>query len=490
MVNSPPRESLEYGQLKDDRTKIGSGGQGVVYRVNVSSHKLPEQIAVKEPAVGSDTIGIDDMEALQDEADTWETVDRREREKTRWKDSEHIVGVIDVGDEKLPWIAMEYMDGGGLDSRLDKSPNGGPMYTALWFGECICRGVEVAHNYGIAHLDLKPSNILFSKTPEDVWDVPKIADWGLSRVLTEQTETIEELSVLYAAPEQFNQEKFGDPDTLTDVYQVGALVYAMLTGDPPYTGEQASVMHDIVIGDDPTPPSEIRDDLPAAIDEVVLKALEKDKTDRYRNITDFEKALNEIRTGAPSSTEVPQSANSADDSGSNDEELVNIDDITTDSQQTTEIPDYTEPKGTLDVDSIERDSQATTTDLKDESTLFQNLIGSKSSEFNIIAAVTVFSLAFFTTILSLTNGFSNIMLQLTTAISPSLVGGTVAGWVNLNYSAPIFISIGSHLSLVTASIITGVFSATFSQTSFLLAIILILTLILFFITKKARMFVD
>lgn len=269
-VRSPPRESLEYNQLKNDRTEIGSGGQGFVYRVNVSSPTLPEQVAIKEPAAGSDTIGIEDMEALLHEADTWEDLDRREREKPRWNDSEHIVGVIDVGDEEIPWIAMEYMDGGGLDDRLEANPNGIPVNEALWFGECICRGIEVAHNYGIVHLDLKPSNVLFRTTSKDVWDVPKIADWGLSRELTEQTGTMEKLSVLYAAPEQFDRKKFGDPDMLTDVYQVGALVYAMLTGNPPYTGEQASVMHDIVYGDEPTPPSKIRENLPTAIDEVVL----------------------------------------------------------------------------------------------------------------------------------------------------------------------------------------------------------------------------
>ncbi len=106
----------------------------------------------------------------------------------------------------MPWIAMEYMDGGGLDDRLDERSDGLPLAEALWIGECICRGVEVAHNYGIAHLDLKPANVLFRETPEDRWDVPKVADWGLARVLAEQTGTMEGLSVKYAAPEQFEPD--------------------------------------------------------------------------------------------------------------------------------------------------------------------------------------------------------------------------------------------------------------------------------------------
>lgn len=415
-VKSPPRESIEYAQLKHDRTHIGSGGQGAVYRVNISSPTLPDKIAIKEPAVRSNTIPVNDMEALSDEGETWETLDRREREKQRWDDSEHIVGVIDVGDEPFPWIAMEYMDGNGLDDRLEASPNGGPIYTALWYGECICRGVEVAHNYGIAHLDLKPSNILFRKTAEDVWDVPKIADWGLSRVLTEQTGEMEKLSVQYAAPEQIESGNFGEPDMLTDVYQVGALVYAMLTGEPPYAGKQASVMHDIVSEDGPTPPSKIRNDLPAAIDDVVLKSLNKEKTDRYRNIGVFEEALREVRSKNISARGESQPINSTDENSEIREKVVENGRIAANSEPTVgvtdnteptnhiknnstdqditqhpshgKIPDYTEPEGTIDSDSIDQENS-------DNSNINQGL----STEIKVPAGVIIGSwilLIFFT----------------------------------------------------------------------------------------------
>jgi len=294
-VESPPRRTLDYDQLSVGEEPIGGGGQGVVYRADVPGSEPPRQLAVKEPAVDSKTIDNPEIDAFFEEAGTWETVDRREREKPRWSDSEHVVGVVEIGDD-LPWIAMEYMDGGGLDDRLAVNPDGLPVDEAMWIGECVCRGIEIAHNYGIGHLDLKPANVLFRETPADVWDVPKIADWGLSRVLAEQTGTVDGLSVKYAAPEQFEPEEFGDPDMLTDVYQVGALVYAMLTGQPPYTGSQASIMHDVVYGDQPDPPSSEQSVIAAEIDDAVLTALATEKSDRYRSIAALEQALRAIRT--------------------------------------------------------------------------------------------------------------------------------------------------------------------------------------------------
>lgn len=294
-VRSPQRRSLHYDQLSSMEEPIDAGGQGIVYKSAIRGVTPSSQIAVKEPAINSKTLEKDTVEAFVKEANTWETVDRREREKQRWRDSEHIVGVIDTGDD-LPWIAMEYMDAGGLDDRLDKNPDGLPIRETLWIAECICRGVELAHNYGIAHLDLKPANVLFRETPSDVWDVPKIADWGLARVLAEQTGTVRGLSINYAAPEQFNSDEFGDPDMLTDIYQVGALVYAMLTGKPPYTGNQASVVHDIVYGDDPLRPEIHRGELPDAVAETLSCALNKKKTRRYQTITSLREAFENLRT--------------------------------------------------------------------------------------------------------------------------------------------------------------------------------------------------
>lgn len=99
--------------------------------------------------------------------------------------------------------------------------NGLPLDEALWTGECLCNGVKLARDYGIAHLDLKPTNVLFCETGDGKWDVPKIADWGLSRVLIEHSGSMDALLVEYAAPEQFDPSQFGDPGESTDMYQLG-----------------------------------------------------------------------------------------------------------------------------------------------------------------------------------------------------------------------------------------------------------------------------
>lgn len=212
--SSPPRRDLDDRDIEMGE-QLGRGGQAIVTAGRLPDDRPPDRVAIKEP-LQPETLAKTAVETFLDEAATWATVDTREREKRRWVDSEFIVGVIDTGD-KLPWIAMEYMDGGDLDARLDEAPDGLDRAEALWIGECVCRGVELAHNYGIAHLDLKPANVLFRDTGPSTWNLPKVADWGLARVLAEESGSMEALSVEYAAPEQFEAERFGDPDMLTDV---------------------------------------------------------------------------------------------------------------------------------------------------------------------------------------------------------------------------------------------------------------------------------
>jgi hypothetical protein len=226
-VSSPSRRNLTYGQVKEGKL-IGSGGQSVVRRVILSDEKTPQKVAVKEPQQPAKTVGTEEIESFFDEARTWKALDTREREKPMWENSEHIVGVVDVGED-LPWLAMEYMDGRSLADRLNENPDGLPLDQALWISKCLCRGAKLAHDYGIAHLDIKPANILFRKTGDGTWDVPKIADWGLSRVLINISGSVDALSFEYAAPEQFDSSQFGDPDKYTDIYQLGAVVYALLT---------------------------------------------------------------------------------------------------------------------------------------------------------------------------------------------------------------------------------------------------------------------
>jgi outer membrane protein assembly factor BamB len=293
-ITSPPfRTDLEFESVKDGNL-IGSGGQSTVTKASLSGPEPPDVVAVKQPQTPAQTMDTAVIESFFDEAETWKKLAEREQ-SDKHRDTDHIVGIVAMG-ENLPWLAMEFMDGGNLADRLDSHPNGLPIDEALWIAECLCQGLKLAHDNGVAHLDLKPENVLFRETPGDTWDVPKIADWGLSRSLLADSQSVDVLSVEYAAPEQFDADEFGKPDSYTDIYQIGVVIYEMLTGELPYSGEQTEIMHSVIYGDEPDPPSSHREQLPPAVDDVILKTLSKEKPQRYRGSVDrLEDAIRDIR---------------------------------------------------------------------------------------------------------------------------------------------------------------------------------------------------
>ena len=270
-VPRSPDRTIAYADLTEGEP-LGRGGNADVYRATVRGG---ETVAVKEPRM-SGTLHTEAVDRLLDEAETWGKLD----------DHDHIVGVVDYGAEPLPWIAMEYMDAGHLGERAGDLD----LDRALWTAEAITEGVRHAHRRGVAHLDLKPSNVLFREVA-GAWDVPKVADWGLSKHLLEHSKSVEGLSPGYAAPEQFDTDR-GPADDITDVYQLGAVLYELFTGRPPFEGDPTGVMHR-VLNEEPTPPSEVAD-VPPALDDVLLTALATEKVDRYDSVLYLRDAFRDL----------------------------------------------------------------------------------------------------------------------------------------------------------------------------------------------------
>ncbi len=214
-----------------------------------------------------DTVQSRSVEPLMNEAETWQKLD----------DHDHIVSVIDYGSDPLPWIAMEYMDGGHLGHRAGEMD----LDQAVWTALATTEGVRHAHDRGVAHFDLKPQNVLLRRV-EGAWDVPKVADWGLSRHLLDHSSSVAGMSPSYAAPEQLDTDVFGRTDNVTDIYQLGAVFYELFTGWPPFEGRMLEVIQQIQT-EEPTPPSD-RADLPPELDDILLTALATDKDDRYEHV--------------------------------------------------------------------------------------------------------------------------------------------------------------------------------------------------------------
>jgi hypothetical protein len=274
-IPQTPTHSIDYNSLRN-KEPIGTGGNADVYRAKVSTDSGEFELGIKEPRMAG-TIDTTRTDQLLEEAETWRQLD----------DHDHIVSIVDYGAKPLPWIAMEYMDGGDLGQRTGKLP----FEQALWTALSITRGIRYAHKRGVAHLDLKPANILF-RSIDNAWDVPKIGDWGLSKHLLDHSQNVDGLSPQYAAPEQFDSDQFGSTDSVTDVYQLGAVCYELFTGHPPFESDRYETVNRVQT-ESPAPPSR-NADLPQELDDILLQALATEKQNRYEDIILMRKDLEKL----------------------------------------------------------------------------------------------------------------------------------------------------------------------------------------------------
>ena len=215
---------------------------------------------------------------------------RREAEAMAGLAHPNVVSVYDAGEENgRLYLVLELVEGRPLSDMM--SPAALPLF------EEIARGVGAAHARGIVHRDLKPSNVLV--TPQGR---PKVADFGLAHMAASPVELTRTGAVLgtplYMAPEQI-EGRGRDISPATDVYALGAMLYEAATGRPPHTGETPLEVYARAVRDDPVPPRRLNPALPAGLEAVLLKALEKDPRRRYPDAAALAEDLRRLREGAP-----------------------------------------------------------------------------------------------------------------------------------------------------------------------------------------------
>jgi len=196
----------------------------------------------------------------------------------------NIVTIYDFDeDQGVAFIAMELVQGRPLDTLLRDGATVPLQQAAHWVNQLL-EALHYAHSQGIAHRDIKPANLLVTDG-----DQVKVADFGIAKIFSADAAASQYLAGTpeYMSPEQF----LGLPiDGRSDLFSAGIVLYQLLTGKKPFTGQMAVVMQQI-LNQNPPPPSSARPSLPPAVDSVVAKALEKDAANRYASARDFAAAL-------------------------------------------------------------------------------------------------------------------------------------------------------------------------------------------------------
>ncbi|WZO97466.1 protein kinase [Isosphaeraceae bacterium EP7] len=244
--------------------ELGRGGMGVVYLAREVGLNRP--CALKMILAGAHA----DDEAKSRFLAEAEAVARLQHP--------NIVQIHHVGEaDGLPFFELEYVEGGSLDKRLDGNP--WPPRRAAELVESLARGVAQAHRLGIVHRDLKPANILIAAD-----GTPKITDFGLARAMNTESDLTATQSVMgspsYMAPEQAEGKTKG-LGPLADVYALGAILYKLLAGRPPFRGAAVQETLEQVKTVEPVPPSRLVHGLPRDIETIALKCLEKEPGKRY-----------------------------------------------------------------------------------------------------------------------------------------------------------------------------------------------------------------
>jgi tetratricopeptide (TPR) repeat protein len=252
--------------------ELGRGGMGVVYKARQLG--LGRMVALKMILSGGQASSAD-LDRFRTEA---EAIARLQHP--------NIVQVHEVGEhEGKPYFSLEFCTGGSLDRKLDGTPLKPPDAARLV--ETLARAMQAAHEKNVIHRDLKPANVLLT---ED--GTPKITDFGLAKKLDDVGQTASGVMLgtpSYVAPEQASGSKAIGP--ACDVYALGAILYELLTGRPPF--KAATTLDTIlqVISNEPVPPIQLQPQTPRDLDTICLKCLHKAPGSRYASTGDLAEDL-------------------------------------------------------------------------------------------------------------------------------------------------------------------------------------------------------
>lgn len=249
-------------------SEIGRGGMGIVYKARDTF--LERTVALK--------VLHDDLNASPNAVKRFIT----EAKAAAALNHPNIINIYDVGEEKgRKFISMEYIDSGSLRDKIEKGINDDEIEKIL---KQVCSALLFAHSKGIIHRDIKPDNVLLTKE-----GITKITDFGIAKIHAESREIFKTSSIvgtpLYISPEQINGE---EADVRTDIYSLGALLYEILTGKPPFTRGDIYYQH---LHIEPQDPSLQRENVPELLKSIALKCLQKKKEDRFPSVENILKQL-------------------------------------------------------------------------------------------------------------------------------------------------------------------------------------------------------